>query len=389
MESYQVSRSDLLRFLQMAKPSADERLSNVLIGARDGRLVVQFTDRCVSLSQKLGPWGYASRPASMLPFKDLLGMVRATTAETLTLRWDQERFYMDADSMRQACYAKREDGIDLRTDDVSIEMVAFPSGPILDGMPAVLSIIQRDSARNYGSVGQITAKDGDFSLVGTDGFRLAFSRYGMLPEHAGRFDGLTLPYVVCEALLLAAKSKQNLWLGISEDRTVLACRIGTDGVAHFRTSAVKYPNYAGVIPKPKGMRSWGFDVKALRDAAKLAVKTTDKSRRVELASNAFGQLALRSRKEEGDPLSVHVVGAPGSFEMREGDCIHLNGGFLYEALASTKEKTGTLAIKREDFEEEPLSLTLGPVTFVLVPIKWNPAEAKKEADEAKKKAANA
>lgn len=279
------------------------------------------------------------------------------------MHWDDSRFYMDTENTRLTCYAQTECQL---APNASVEMVRFPSLAILDAMPAVLSILENDSPRQYGIVARFCATKPQLGFVATDGFRLALSEYPLGETDYTRFDGMLIFRETCEQLLLAAKSKQEISLGVTEDRTTLAMIMG-DLSAYFRTSAVKYPNYSGVIPEASIGQN--FVVKELLATVKQALRTTCKKRIFKITSEQ-GLFTIRSRQDDTlDQWSTYQVAFPGTFEMGEKP-LHLNGEYLADCLEATKEKIGKLCILSD--RESPITITLGAVDTVLAPIVFDP-----------------
>lgn len=367
-QCFEVEQFQLLEFLRLAKPGIDRILTGVVLGSRNGRLYANVTTRLASVTKNFGPWGYDEQAPIFVPFKELWTLVKGSDSQLLKLHWDSERLYVDSDNTRQTAYASLDCKVPMIPD---IETIGFPSMAIADAMPAILKMIEPDAIRNYGSIALLYAKTYKMGFVGTDGFRLAISEYRLGNTDYTRFDGLCIPALACEQLLLAAKSGQELRLGITEDRTTLALQVGSDTFAFFCTSAVKYPNYSGVIPKASIGQN--FVVKELLATVKQALRTTDKSRMIKITSEN-GQMLIQSRQElDHGPWSDYRVAFPGQFDMGP-EPYYLNGKFLADCLEATKEKIGKLCIASD--REQPITITLGAVDTVLVPIVYNP-EVKK------------
>lgn len=109
---------------------------------------------------------------------------------------------------------------------------------LADAASIFLKIAKKESPRNYGSVVEIKNK----TAAATDGFRLAWCDLNLdgLPEK-----GITLPAATFKVAAMALAHATEVW--ISEDATLLTV-VAKGYTFHFKTSAVKYPNWGAVVP---------------------------------------------------------------------------------------------------------------------------------------------
>ena len=107
-----------------------------------------------------------------------------------------------------------------------------------------------DSPRNYGSVGYLhRPSDTVLRLVGTDGYRLSYAQVDLdLPAEFLKSGVCLSKRALQELDKMCSEGFSNLSLSVSPDQSTLEARV--PGYRLFvRLSAVRYPNYYGVLPK--------------------------------------------------------------------------------------------------------------------------------------------
>lgn len=179
-------------------------------------------------------------------------------------------------------------------------------------MPTFLKIAKKESPRNYGAVIQFTNKH----AVATDGFRLSWCDLDLagLPDA-----GITLPTWHAKVAGMALEHADEVLL--AEDATTLYV-VAKGYTFAFRLSAVKYPNWRGVLPqKPQSVT---VDLESVKEQAATLVR-------------------LKSSKTEA--TTVLIEGKP------------FNAAFVRDLPAA-----GSVAM---DHDGEVLLVT-GPVNMVLV-----------------------
>ncbi|NRA43530.1 MAG: DNA polymerase III subunit beta [Oligoflexales bacterium] len=137
----------------------------------------------------------------------------------------------------------------------SSNVALSPSNKISYMIEQVQFCVAQESARSYGAVGYLhRIGEGTVRLVGTDGFRLSYCDVsfpmpkGFLPE------GVSISKrALNELLRMCHEGFEEIKLSISDDQTTLCAEV--EGYRIFiLLSAVKYPNYQGVVPKEQPAR---------------------------------------------------------------------------------------------------------------------------------------
>lgn len=356
------SREEAQKFLRLCALAKPPRaLALLLVGVRNGRLVLGYRDRLFSGYQKIGPFGYADAPTVAVPFSVFSGAIK-TAGESFALHWDKKTLTVESGDGRLTLPVVEGTG-DLPGDLVPTTFWV-PSLFFLEGLPAMLRIASTDSPRNYGTVVRFECENGTGRLVATDGFRLAHSEHQGMP-HAEALHGLAMPFLSCQQLLHLAKSGEALHFGVSEDKTTLAVQAG-ESVAYFRASAVQYPNYKAILPKTT--RGQTIVVKELLATVKRALLGSDKSKALSIIAKNGKMIVRAKHATDGDFRVCVALDLPGHFDLG-GLEFCLNGKFLCDTLAAAKEKTGSVAFPEDP--EHPVNFTIGAVSTVVVPILMN------------------
>lgn len=226
-----------------------------------------------------------------------------------------------------------------------------------------------DSPRNYGSVGYLhRPNENTLRLVGTDGYRLSYAQVEL--------DGLSADFLkngVClskralqELDKMCSEGFPSLTLSIAPDQTTLEASV--PGYQLFvRLSAVRYPNYYGVLPKNNGS-AVRLQRPYLQNVAKRVLLASDKTRALQLCFSDYS-LTLRSRtlgSSEGHESIALADYAEGDRELA------INGKFLTDVFSTMSSDEVTINFGSD---EDPVVLV--PFTepsschsmHVLVPIK--------------------
>lgn len=228
--------------------------------------------------------------------------------------------------------------------------------------------VAHESPRNYGAVGFFhRPADGKLRLVGTDGYRLSFSEMdASLPE--GFLDnGVCLSKrALSELQRMCSEGFDNVKLSISEDATTLLTEV-PDYQIYVRLSAVKYPNYQGVLPKKK-LTPISIPRPYFQSVTKRVLLASDKTRALQLCFSD-SSLTLKSRTV-GSSESQESI-ALSSYQ--DGDReLAINGKFLTDVFSTINSDEVTLNFHSE---EDPIVLVPNaePATcqsmHVLVPIR--------------------
>lgn len=357
MPNIMVATNDLLDFLNLVKPVVDTRLDMITLAYEFDSLSITYTSRLTCATCEIMAKGSISfaKPISVL-YKDFLALVKNSGSYATELSWSDNKLTVVSEISSQTCAATTETTRVGFSADCTV--VPFHSLPIIESFPTMLKIVKSDNPRNYGTVIYVDATDNKLCFVGTDGFRLAKSEHWLTSY--GEFHGTCLMADTCKVLLIAAKSKQEMKVGISEDKECLVLRVGS-AILKFKTPVFKYPDYQQVIPA--GSYGQDFTVKVLASTVKAALQTSDKSHAVMLTRHA-----ITTKNIGKSDSSYSVVNCFPAKNLETNMSIAVNGKFLLDALLATKELTGQICIHATK-DDEPVKLILGSVEVILVPIK--------------------
>ena len=117
--------------------------------------------------------------------------------------------------------------------------------------------VAQDSPRNYGSVASYTSPTvRACRLVGTDGFRLSYCEVETAMPDGFLDNGVCLSKrALSELQRMCDEGFEKIRLSIADDETTLVAEV-PDYQIFVRLSAVKYPNYMGVLPTRRCRGSW-------------------------------------------------------------------------------------------------------------------------------------
>jgi DNA polymerase-3 subunit beta len=248
----------------------------------------------------------------------------------------------------------------------------LPSARLTYMIDQVQFCVAQDSPRNYGSVAYLhKAAKSNFRLVGTDGFRLSYSELETSLPEGFLTNGVCLSKrALTELQRMCNEGFETVRLSISEDETTLVAEV-PDYRIYVRLSAVKYPNYLGVIPNKK-MAGVNVSRPQLATVARRVLLAADKSRALQL-SFSDSSLTLNS-KTMGSSEGRETV--PLSDYRGPRFDVAVNGKFLTDVFATTDSQDLTLQFNQES-NEDPVVIVpcVEPSNckskHVLVPIKQN------------------
>lgn len=204
--------------------------------------------------------------------------------------------------------------------------------------------IAQQSPRNYGAVGYLhKPKSGQLRLVGTDGFRLSYCDI----DH--KFDKDFLKSGICiskralsELSKISSEGFENITLSVSVDGTSMSAEV-PDYQIFIRLSAVKYPNYQGVIPKVQPTHI-NVSRGQLQSMSKRVLLAADKKRAL-LLSFSDSSLTLSSKNmgnSEGKE-TLPINGYEGA-----GLDIAVNGKYLTDVFSTVSSDDIDLQIKNDE-----------------------------------------
>lgn len=232
--------------------------------------------------------------------------------------------------------------------------------------------VAQDSPRNYGAVGFLHRPNKETCrLVGTDGFRLSYCEVQTGMPDGFLSNGVCLSKrALMELQRMCGEGFEKVRLSIAADETTLVSEV-PDYQVFVRLSAVKYPNYMGVLPAKK-MAGVLVSRPQMQTVAKRVLLAADKSRALQL-SFSDSSLTLNS-KTMGSSEGRETVPLEDYHGPRFD--IAVNGKFLTDVFTTTDSESVTLQFN-QDSNEDPIVIV--PRTeptdcrskHVLVPIKQN------------------
>lgn len=211
--------------------------------------------------------------------------------------------------------------------------------------------VAHESARNYGAVGFFhKTPTGQLRLVGTDGFRLSFCETDIEVPKTFLENGVCLSKrALSEIQRMCGEGFENIKVAISDDQTTLLAEV-SDYRIFVRLSAVKYPNYMGVMPAASKMSGVDVSRPHMQNVARRVLLAADKTRALQLKI-AEDSLTLQSRtmgsSESKESINLEGYKGPGCL-------ISVNGKFLEDVFSTSASDQITLQFKNE---EVPIVIT--------------------------------
>jgi DNA polymerase III subunit beta len=325
---------------------SDRTLAYIGLKASENQLQVSAADRVLlvfsSIPAQVDKQGLAFVPAKI--FSDVVrelpdGMVMLEDADqTLTITAGKNKeFLMKLPKIKEKEW-KEPPVVE------SQNFADLPSEKLYYMIDQVQFCVAHESPRNYGSVGFFHKTDASrLRLVGTDGFRLSYSEIEITLPKAFLDSGVCLSKrALSEMQRMCAEGFPTVRVAISDDNTTLMAS-APDYSIFVRLSAVKYPNYQGVLPK-NSLTPIKISRPHLQSVAKRVLLAADKSRALQMHF-ANSVLTLRSRTQgtsegmESIPLHDYSGG--------ERD-LAINGKFLTDVFSTITSEEVTLNIKSED-----------------------------------------
>jgi len=250
----------------------------------------------------------------------------------------------------------------------TVNTASLPASKLSYMIDQVQFCVALDSARNYGAVGYLHKPQGErLRLVGSDGYRLSFCDLNLELPAGFLQDGICISKrALTELQRMCQEGFENIELSISEDLTTLRAAV-SDFELFLRLSAVKYPNYVGVLPTAN-LHPVNVSRPHLQNVAKRVLLASDKSRALQMCFSE-SELTLSSRtagSSEGRE-SVPLEGYKG----QQKD-LSVNGKFLVELFSVIASEDLTLQFKGQEDpiviipKEEPTNCRS---MHVLVPIR--------------------
>jgi DNA polymerase-3 subunit beta len=308
------------------------------VSAADSILAVYTSCECESLAE-----GFVFVPAKI--FSEIVrelpdGMIKLESAasQLVITAGSRDEFMMKIPLIENAVWREAPS---FDTDNSA----DLPAAKLTYMVEQVQFCVSQESSRNYGTVGFLHRPNKEtIRLVGTDGFRLSYCEVGTAMPDGFLDNGVALSKrALNEILRMCSEGFETVHIAISADQTALLAKV-PDYQIFVRLSAVKYPNYAGVIPEAKQSRVMVSRTQ-LQNVARRVLLAADKSHALQLSfSDSSLTLASKTMGSSEGKESVFLDDYHGP------RCdLAVNGKFLADVFATTPSEKLTLQFK--DVEE--------------------------------------
>lgn len=330
-----VDTKQLKEAVAYLKSVANEKSLGVLsIKAENGKLTLAAMNLTLAAQITLDCWG--DMPPTVFAMSPTYNAIRSMPGKLVS--FDGQQFIsdslaiaatvIDCESFRflPATYGDWQGGMTVTASDAK------------QWAKELLAVVQKNSARNYGSVVFM----GNNQLVGTDGFRLTYINRDLPDE----LSNVCLNHASFKAI---AGLKDTSHWSISEDKTTM--RVATVNTElHIRTSAVKYPNYTGLLRNDSAFLEIPLCVIQL----KALLTTADKSQAIKIEADN-GTMTFKTLASAFTlPVTNRPMPARG-----------INGKYLLDTLKNAKAEYFRIEFSGV---EDPLTVKLPSHTTLIVPI---------------------
>ena len=369
----QISKNQLSMATSRVQGAITERsLAQIGLNAQATQLQVAATDRILAVYSTLGC--EVMQPGTVFVPARLFSDVVKELPDGL-VKLEQERAYLVITAGADDEFTMKLPIIDDLTWREPPELVSgnaaeLPAPKLSYMIDQVQFCVAQESPRNYGSVGYLHKPTPEICrLVGTDGFRLSYCEVQTAMPDGFLGNGVCLSKrALAELQRMCGEGFETVRLSIADDETTLVAEV-PDYRIFVRLSAVKYPNYMGVLPDKK-MANVLVTRTHLANVVKRVLLAADKSKALQL-SFSDSSLTLNSKtmgSSEGRE-TVPLVDYHGPrFD------IAVNGKFLTDIFSTTESNELTLHFNEASNEDpvvivprqEPLDCRS---KHVLVPIK--------------------
>jgi DNA polymerase-3 subunit beta len=333
---------------------AERNLAHVGLNAKKGRLYVAAADQSLAIFNDF-PCDIQKEGFVFVPAKLFSDLARELPEGTTYIERDGSNIKVSAGPNRE--FTMKLPVIDdlpwRETPTVEYDNSALVSVSKLGYMiDQVGSCVATDSPRNYGTVAFLHRPNHDkttLRLVGTDSFRLSFCDIRTDMPDSFLKGGVSLTKrALSELQRLASEGFETVKLSISDDQTTLVAEVPNYQI-FVRLSAVKYPNYASVIPDLK-QRGVLMSTGHMKSVARRVLLASDKSKVLQLSfSDASLTLSSKNTANSESKERVTLEGYHGA------KCdIAINGKYITDIVGVTSAEKMSLQFKDP---VEPIVLT--------------------------------
>ena len=326
---------------------SDRTLSHISIKAdsTDG-LMMTASDRVLSVYTRID--AVIEKPGTLfVPGKIFLDLVRELPEGEISLK--QQGQYLAVTTTGDSEFSMR---IPLIQDLEWVDSPRFSSNRFAsvksDRLRYMISQIQfciaQDSPRAYGTVAYIhKPKKNVLRFVGTDGFRLSYcDTDGDWPDNFLEQGVCLSKRAVSELNRMASEGFDDIKLEFSDDATLLQVEVH-DYTIYIRLSAVKFPNYQGVLPTAN-LNLVKVSRPQLQMVMRRVLLAADKSRALQLSfSDSSLTLSSRTQGSSEGKERIHIDGQKGGESQ-----LYVNGRFLADVFGAISSEELTLQFKSDE-----------------------------------------
>lgn len=208
----------------------------------------------------------------------------------------------------------------------------------------VLFTISHESSRNYASVGYMhKVKNDQFRLVGTDGFRLSYCETQFDTPEGFLSQGVCLSKrALLELSKMASEGFEKIKLTLTADNSTLVAQV-PDYSIYILLSAVRYPNYKGVLPKKLGIKM-EISRSLLQSVSKRVLLAADKTRSLQLNLTP-SHLTLSSKSSGASEGHENIA----LNEYNGSSCkLAINGKYFTDALNNMSSPSLDMLLETEE-----------------------------------------
>lgn len=349
---------------------SERNLAHIGFQASEGQLQISASDRVIAIYSKLD-CEVLEAGTVFVPAKLFSDVVRELPDGSVEIKAEESQVVVVAGEKRE--FMMRLPRVDERVWQAppaleEAQEAVIPTDKLAYMIEQVQFCVVPDSPRNYGSVAFLHRPRPEcLRLVGTDGYRLSYAEVELEMPSEFLKNGVCLSKRALQELhRMSSEGFSEVLLAVSADQTTLEARV--PGYHLFvRLSAVRYPNYYGVLPKAE-LSAVKVHRPYLQNVAKRVLLASDKTRALQLCFSDYS-LTLRSRtigSSEGQESIALADYCQGERELA------INGKFLTDVFSTMSSDEVTINFGSD---EDPVVLV--PFTeptschsmHVLVPIK--------------------
>lgn len=342
-----VSKSDLSVATTRSQGAASEKtMANIGLKAEGNRLHLSVADRVLVIYSSIDCEGISDGEA-FVPARLFSDVVRQLPDGPVRLELLDQFVQLTAGTNGefQMKLPRIEDKTWREPPKIDSQNAAgLPSEKLAYMIEQIQFCVAHESPRNYGAVGFFhKTNNATLRLVGTDGYRLSFSEIETASPSEFLQNGVCLSKRgLNELLRMCGEGHENIDICISDDETTLTAQV-PDYQIFMRLSAVKYPNYEGVLPKgvltPVEVSRAYF-----QNVTKRVLLASGKTKALQLCFSD-SSLTLKSRNH-GSSESQESI-ALSDYQEGERE-LAINGKFLSDAFSTITSDAVTLNFRSED-----------------------------------------